>query len=703
MEIGRHAVYDWVNKGMPANGELLSRASDGVPFVITADLDGDGLREIIFGYRLGDTDYIRVLRYERSTSCWTVMNDVSGQGASLSVLKAVPDTSRGGDALKIGWQQRDRDPNIQFVTYRRQNGALLKVEDDLDAAGRADAWQPGLFPAAVKAVGGTKWGYIDTAGHFRISPQFEQAEPFQANGLAVAGTAGLSGLINPSGQFVVKPVFDFIGSFSEHRAVVIDKEGFKVIDEQGRIITSQAYSYINEYKEGRAVFAAQSGSQYGYLDLQGQEVISPKFTEASDFQAGKALVKTSEGRYALIDKMGKVLHTYNYPVVGQPGDGLLAFKITEDGKFGYMDEAGNVKIQPQYTMALPFAEGRAIVNTAADYRNQYGVIDRQGKFVIDPVYNDIQDLGEGRFAVGIAIDKEKPYVGSIYAVTDKNGRRLTETIFYGVSGYRNGLASVYDAKQTYFIDLSGRQAAGPAVKGSGTLTPMNGLVQANVDMRVSYYTPAGQLVWSPNTVIPLSRPYQVIEHKYKPNKDYLVYYPEVSGMSDPLAQQRVNEKLKELSGVKPVGSGQLDASFSSDFTVSLFRKQLLQLEIIGYNYPFGAAHGMPSRVYAHIDLVTGRFYELKDLFKEGSDYVKVLSGIIGEQIKNDPQYSYVFPDSYKGIAPDQPFYVTEDALYIYFNPYDIAPYAAGFPTFRIPFKEIASIIAQEKPFWQSFH
>lgn len=51
---------------------------------------------------------------------------------------------------------------------------------------------------------------------------------------------------------------------------------------------------------------------------------------------------------------------------------------------------------------------------------------------------------------------------------------------------------------------------------------------------------------------------------------------------------------------------------------------------------------MPSKIYTKIDLTTGEFYELKDLFKEDSDYVKVLSDIIGEQIKiiqNTPIYS----------------------------------------------------------------
>lgn len=72
------------------------------------------------------------------------------------------------------------------------------------------------------------------------------------------------------------------------------------------------------------------------------------------------------------------------------------------------------------------------------------------------------------------------------------------------------------------------------------------------------------------------------------------------------------------------------------------------MELWGYNYPLGAVHGVPTRTYAHIDLDSGKLYELKELFKKDSNYVKVLSDIIENQIKSNPEYSYVWSDSYKG-------------------------------------------------------
>ncbi|MCY6371698.1 DUF3298 and DUF4163 domain-containing protein [Clostridium ganghwense] len=229
------------------------------------------------------------------------------------------------------------------------------------------------------------------------------------------------------------------------------------------------------------------------------------------------------------------------------------------------------------------------------------------------------------------------------------------------------------------------------------------VIKADVDYRQSYLDKAGNIIYKQNTIIPLNEKYSVKEKKFNSNKDYVVYYPQVKGMVNKKAQKRVNKNLKELSQIKDINSHvQLEYNYSGDFSVEFFKNNLLVLELLGYKYYFGAAHGMPTEIYAHVDLVSGRFYELKDLFKEDSNYVKVLSDIIENQIKNNEEYSYVWLYNYKGIKENQPFYVTDDALYIYFYPYEIAPYVAGFPTFKIPYADIMNIIDVNGEFWRAF-
>ncbi len=559
-----------------------------------------------------------------------------------------------------------------------------------------------LFPAEVKEIGGSKWGYINDKGNFVLSPKYEMARDFQENGLAIIQLNNLTGIIDNDGYFIVKPKYETISLFSEGRATAIDDKGFKVLDESGKEITSKAYSFIGDYKEGRAVVANtnENGEYlYGYLNRRGNEVIPLSYESASDFQDGKALVKLKEGGYALIDLTGKVLNSYSYPFVDDYGEGMLAFRKSNDGKWGYMDESGKVLIEPQFMGTQPFVKEKAIVNVE---NNHYGLIDRQGKFIIKPNYNSLLNLEENRYALGKAQDPERPYLFQKYAIADSNGHIYTGFIYNGVSNYKDGLASAYNDEMTFFIDKRGQRLDHlPKVQGSGSLAFDKSLIKGDIDLRIFYFDKKGKLIWKQNTIIPLNDDYSVIENKFKPNKDYLVYYPQLKGVEN---LESVNQTLKDLSGVKPIPHHtQLESSYAGDFDVSFYKNNLVVIEINGYDYPFGAAHGMPVKKYAHIDLKTGRFYQLKDLFKPGADYVKEISKIIEDKLKNNDQYSYVFPDSYKGIKTDQPFFISEEAVNLYFAPYEIAPYAAGFPTFTIPFQDISSIINRAGDFWRSFH
>jgi hypothetical protein len=228
------------------------------------------------------------------------------------------------------------------------------------------------------------------------------------------------------------------------------------------------------------------------------------------------------------------------------------------------------------------------------------------------------------------------------------------------------------------------------------------MIKGQIDDRLLYFNQTGGLVWKQTIIIPLNNQYSVVEHKYKPNKDYLVYFPQVAGMVN---LDSVNRDLKELAGVKPIPAHkQLDSNYTGDFEVSLYKKNLLVIKITGYDYPFCAAHGMPVEKYAHINVKTGSLYQLKDLFKSSSPYVKVISDIIREQMKNNDQYSsYLFPDEYHGIQAEQPFFISEAGLNIYFQPYEIAAFAAGFPTFTIHFEDLKDIINGNSEFWRSFH
>ncbi|WP_454191496.1 WG repeat-containing protein [Paenibacillus sp. Marseille-Q7038] len=570
-----------------------------------------------------------------------------------------------------------------------------------------------LLPAAEKTTDGTKWGYINEEGESVIPLKYSEARDFQKNGLAVVAQKKKYGMIQLSGGYLVEPMYTSISPYVEQRAVVSEDDyHFAMLDEEGKKVTGEPYSFISNLAENRSVYSMETtniagGSvvQYGYLDSEGKEVIPAQYEEASDYHQQRAIVKIKEYEYALINETGERLATYPYYYVGNYSDGLLVFKETASGTYGYMDERGAAIIPPSFTGATGFHQGQAIVNTSDDYKPGYGVINKQGVYIIPAEYLDIRDLGEDRWAIGRTADSKYPLGLALYAIADRSGTLLTDFTFSDVSEFIDGLACVNDHEQTYFIDRNGTPASGyPHIEGSGTLTiKEDNVIQAFIDQRLFYVNRIGDVIWEPNKVVSLNGTYRVKEEKYKPNQNYLVYYPVIEGMPDVTSEQRVNIRMKQLAEVKKFSlHHEKEEIFTGDYDVIYYKKNLVILELNGYHYTVGAAHGLPTKTHALTHLVTGRIFMLRDLFKAGMDYVEELSKRIRKMITDDPAYAYVFSESYQGIKPDQPFYISDHALHLYFNPYEIGPYAAGFPTFTIPFDQIKGLIYKEGELWKSF-
>ena len=564
-----------------------------------------------------------------------------------------------------------------------------------------------LLLASISTTYGLKWGYINRTGEFVIKPIYNWARQFQGNGLAVITINDLLGIIDKSGKYVVEPKYQSIQDFSEGVAVVVSDKGFMVIDETGKELTSEIYNYIGNFQEVKAVISIVNTDErwlYGYINTKGNIVILAKYEIAGNFKNGKAVVKIQSGDYAIINGDGDILQKFKYIFVGDIGDGLLSFKENEKDKFGYIDETGIVVITPQFTSAETFKSERAIVNTSDSYINKYGIIDKSGSFIVSPKYNSIELLGDNMISVGIAINKNKPYIGSKYAIIDINGKFLVDFIYYGVSNYKNELASAYDNSKTFFIDKTGKKVDKlPIINGSGTLSFIGDIIVAEVDKRIVYLDKSSYIIWRQNGNIILNVQYKIKEKKYKSNRNYLVYYPQIDGMDNKKVGYLANKILKEKSQVKYINNKEeLDYSYFGQFSVEFFKKELLVLKLSAYEYHFGAAHGMPTEIYPHVDLIKGRFYELMDLFKGNSNYVGKVSDIIRKQIENIGPDSGIWLDQYKGIKKDQPFYLSENVLNIYFTPYEIAPFAYGFPTFKISYEEIMDIINTKGDLWNSF-
>ncbi len=193
---------------------------------------------------------------------------------------------------------------------------------------------------------------------------------------------------------------------------------------------------------------------------------------------------------------------------------------------------------------------------------------------------------------------------------------------------------------------------------------------------------------------------QVVEDSEHMNVDMSI--PVISGMKDQQIQSALNTRFeKEAQDLKAELAGQVIAYvqaaeesgfpawpwqvFSSPPPSYYQNDHLLSLTVDYYQYT-GGAHGGTDRRPYNIDLATGQDLALKDLFADGYDYAALINQEIRRQIAADVDGMYFDGvEGFNGISDDQTYYLQDGNLVIYFGQYEIAPYAAGMPEFKIPF------------------
>lgn len=175
-----------------------------------------------------------------------------------------------------------------------------------------------------------------------------------------------------------------------------------------------------------------------------------------------------------------------------------------------------------------------------------------------------------------------------------------------------------------------------------------------------------------------------------------IYYPVVEGLKNPKVQEQINNKILDTVNDLIREQGYYEnplTEITGTYEIKNNERGILSISLINYAYS-GGAHGRTIVKSLTFDNQTGKIYELKDLFKPGADYEKLLSDIIKKQIA---ERDIPTLEEFKGINSNQDFYVADKILVIYFQQYELAPYAWGLPDFPIIIYEIQDIIDEQGP------
>lgn len=122
---------------------------------------------------------------------------------------------------------------------------------------------------------------------------------------------------------------------------------------------------------------------------------------------------------------------------------------------------------------------------------------------------------------------------------------------------------------------------------------------------------------------------------------------------------------------------------AADYEVKLNNTKYLSVLQSIYTYT-GGAHGNTVRYSMTLDQNTGKVLSLPDLFKDDT-YLEVLNNSAAQQ-NRELVYQEV------KITGSENFYLTDSELVIYYQQYEIAPYAAGFVEYRFPYEQLQALM-----------
>ena len=285
------------------------------------------------------------------------------------------------------------------------------------------------------------------------------------------------GFINEAGQVIIDFEFDGASQFSDGIARVFYKGKVGCIDTNGNLVIPIQYENMLSFSEGLA--AVTINEKKGFISKKGEIIIPPLFYDVSPFKNGLAKVREdmfSEGCF--INKGGQKVITKSVALTSTYSEELI--NCRENEKWGYMDIAGKIIIEPIYEYAYPFYEGKAAVQPISLKRkrksaeNQYGFINKVSEMIIPPVYKGSNlKFSEGLCAVGdesigfidavgeLVIPYQFYYADhfaeglscvrftedSKYGFINKEGYITVQAVFDSASAYNNGLASVHLGKE----------------------------------------------------------------------------------------------------------------------------------------------------------------------------------------------------------------------------------------------------------------
>lgn len=188
------------------------------------------------------------------------------------------------------------------------------------------------------------------------------------------------------------------------------------------------------------------------------------------------------------------------------------------------------------------------------------------------------------------------------------------------------------------------------------------------------------------------------EANIKPEK-FTIKYPFITNSNNSKIINKINSSI--IDEVGKLFTSQVLLPEKVDFNevlgtydVMLNKDNLLSILFSMYTYINKAAHGFTAYSSITLNVKTGQVYDFSDLFNPRIYYIGFLNELAKQYIKDN---NITLINEYKGVTPDQQYYLTPDSLVLYYQVYEYTPYYYGLFKIELPYNKIKNLLGPTSP------
>lgn len=328
---------------------------------------------------------------------------------------------------------------------------------------------------------GDKWGLVDTTGK-EICPNEYQEPMYIINGIAAVKKGNKWGYINKKGAVIVPIKYDSVCVWGF--PAIFENNKWSILNSAELIKGNTKYDKICCVSNG--LYKVKRDGKYGYINIQGNEIISPKYDSLTGFNEFNFAETFNEGKFGIVNSKGhEVLQTICDSISGFEYYQNIPTKIaffSINGRWGVLDNYGISKIlvgihyadKSKYPNIFKYKDNKNSIRYVDSTEfSEYLINSRSSESFNYYSYSkeEINQFFETKTKVSdndIATEENIHFVEVVnnYAATTKNdkwgykdliGREICPFIYAEASSFSEGFGAVKFDDKWGFINTTGKE------------------------------------------------------------------------------------------------------------------------------------------------------------------------------------------------------------------------------------------------------